>query len=109
MHDLFAQCDILVPRSIFRSFTVVNVRSRRVPADQAPLFVMEGLVADQKPPILPVLAQGPQLSSYLVFLPHSPQSLGDLRNGLHLVQKLSRYVDQASEELRQVGTGVPNE
>src|SRR2546425_1563805 len=60
-HDLFPQRDILVPRSVFRSFTVVNVRSRRVPADQAPLFVMEGLVAGQEPPILPVLAQGPQL------------------------------------------------
>ena len=58
-HDLFSQCDILVPRSVFRSFTLVDVGSRRIPADQAPLFVMEGVIADEEPAILPFLAQRP--------------------------------------------------
>src|SRR2546426_1919281 len=59
-HDVFSQYHVLVPRSVFRAFALVYVSGRRVPTDQAALFVMKGLVAGEEPSILPILAQGAQ-------------------------------------------------
>ena len=53
--DLFAQRQVFFLSSLFGPFAIVDVGPRRVPANDPSLFVLQGVIADQKPPILPVL------------------------------------------------------
>src|SRR5262245_51749821 len=57
--DLFAQGQILLPEPLFRLLAFFNVGGRRVPANNAPLFITQRIVPDQKPSILSVLSSRP--------------------------------------------------
>src|ERR1700685_3370670 len=62
----------------------MDVGPRGVPANHLPLFVSEGVIADQKPALLAVLPQGPHFrfkrqTAFKSSLPLLPQSLEVLR------------------------------
>src|SRR5260370_7553693 len=50
---------MFVACSLFGSDAVINVRPRGIPANHLPLFIPEGVVADQEPTILAILPECP--------------------------------------------------
>src|SRR4029077_20575109 len=54
--DLFAQREILAPRTLFGPFAIVDVGSRRVPAQREPLFVADRVVLHEEPAVLSIVA-----------------------------------------------------
>src|SRR5579863_831098 len=55
--DLLAQRQVFVACSLFRTNAVINVCSRRVPADDFVLLIAKRVVTNQEPTILSVLTQ----------------------------------------------------
>ena len=54
--DVFAQREIFVAHAIFGALAIVDVGFRCIPADDTAVGVANGVVADQEPTILPVVA-----------------------------------------------------
>jgi hypothetical protein len=51
-----SRSEVLVAHPLLGSLAVVDVRSARIPAEDASLLVAQWMVADQEPPVLAILA-----------------------------------------------------
>src|SRR5882724_6535519 len=57
MIDFLAQRQVFFSDALFRLLAFFNVGSRRIPANEASLFVAERVVTDEEPTILTILPQ----------------------------------------------------
>src|SRR5437867_11487436 len=57
MIDFLAQRQVFFSDALFRLLAFFNVGSRRIPANEASLFVAERVVTDEEPAILTILPQ----------------------------------------------------
>src|SRR3984893_518862 len=60
-HDLLAQRDVFVSRPVFGPLTIIDISSRRIPANDLSGLVQQWVVLDQEPPILTIFSQSPLL------------------------------------------------
>src|SRR5260370_33000417 len=54
--DLLSQREVLLPCSLLLLFAIVDVGSCRIPADDFSLFTPQGVILNQEPTILAILA-----------------------------------------------------
>src|SRR5207245_10473178 len=53
-YDVFAQGHVFAAHPAFRSFAIVDVGSRSIPAHETPLFVAARVVTDEEPTVLAI-------------------------------------------------------
>src|SRR5215472_11867677 len=52
--ELLAKSDVLIPRSLFISLSLVDIDTRRIPTHDASLLIPKRVVLNEEPSILPV-------------------------------------------------------
>ena len=55
--DLLSQRQVLVARPLFSLDAIIDLRSRRIPANHPSVVVKQGIVLNKKPPVLSIFAR----------------------------------------------------